>query len=438
MGKSKKKMQANEAWPEQKSIYSRSRENKLNSMITPIGFASLSADKKREQSWREYGYPDSLEFSDFYNLYRRNSLASGAIGILTDKCWQTYPKGVKEISDSIWAKFKDLDIKRLVGRYAGLILEINDNRALSQPVLKGKELVGVTPVWQDQLKPKYTKEGELFWEYTCLSTKENLESTETIRIHSDRVFALGDITNSKRAFLEPIYNDFVNIEKIKGGGGEGFFKNSARQLAITMSPEIRLKDLNNGKTSMREAINEMAYALNTGQDTAIGIQGGNIQTLTTSIPDPTPHFEINMQSIASHLGISKSVLVGNITGERASSEDMQALNEKAQGRRFIHLTPDIQSFIDKLIYLRIIRRKNIEIEWDDLSDSTAKEKLELALKAVQINQANFGEGEPVFTTDEIRELAGYEAKPSPFGEAEARIQGKVGQGDPEEEEEVEH
>ncbi len=46
----------------------------------------------------------------------------------------------KYVNKRIWKAFKEADQKRLVGRYAGLILHINDSGKWHEPVTKSKLL----------------------------------------------------------------------------------------------------------------------------------------------------------------------------------------------------------------------------------------------------------------------------------------------------------
>src|SRR5690554_6152062 len=46
---------------------------------------------KRAKAWIDYGYPNTLSFWDYLNLYQRNSIAFGGINRLVDKSWQDEP-----------------------------------------------------------------------------------------------------------------------------------------------------------------------------------------------------------------------------------------------------------------------------------------------------------------------------------------------------------
>lgn len=118
--------------------------------------------------------------------------------------------------------------RRLIGRYAGLLIHVRDNQPWDQPVTKGVGIAKFTPVWAGALTPKDFEENPdnenyglpTWWEY-----KERINSKTIARkIHPDRIFIFGDYSDDAIAFLEPSYNAFVSLEKVEGGSGESFLK----------------------------------------------------------------------------------------------------------------------------------------------------------------------------------------------------------------------
>ncbi|KAB2514005.1 DUF1073 domain-containing protein, partial [Enterobacter hormaechei] len=111
-------------------------------LLTP----SLGLDAKRNCAWAEYGFKEELTFGDLYKLYRRGGIAHGAVEKLVGKCWQSNPeiiegeksdetrketqweyKAKQVFTNRLWRAFLDADRRRLVGRYAGILLHIRDN-----------------------------------------------------------------------------------------------------------------------------------------------------------------------------------------------------------------------------------------------------------------------------------------------------------------------
>ena len=410
----------------------------------PMG---LGMDAKRSHAWCEYGWKEKIEFQDLYNAYKRGGLAFGAVTKLVGKCWGTMPwiiegeeqqdatkltaweQGLQALlPEDIWAKFEEADKRRLVGRYSALILRVRDGKKLKEPVRGRYGLADVIPVWANSIK---VSEWNLdssqenygtpkMWQYTA-----ELESgTKTLEdVHPDRVFILGDFSRDAIGFLEPAYNAFTNIEKVEGGSGESFLKNAARQVVTSFDKEIDLNGIATmyGVTieQLQEKFNEAARALNQGIDSMLITQGATTTAIQSTIADPSPTYNVNLQTVSAALDIPSKILVGMQTGERASTEDQKYWDARCQSRRERELTPDIRRFLKKLDSLKIIQLKPVyTVMWDDLTESTVEQKLDNASKLADINQKSVSG--TVFSDNEIRNAAGYEAvdMPEPMPEGD--------------------
>lgn len=410
----------------------------------PMG---LGMDAKRSQAWCEYGWKEKIEFHDLYNAYKRGGLAFGAVTKLIGKCWGTMPwiiegeeqqdatkltaweQGLQALlPEDIWAKFEEADKRRLVGRYSALILRVRDGKKLKEPVRGRYGLADVIPVWANSLK---VSEWNLdssqenygtpkMWQYTA----ELENGTKTLEdVHPDRVFILGDFSRDAIGFLEPAYNAFTNIEKVEGGSGESFLKNAARQVVTSFDKEIDLNGIATmyGVTidQLQEKFNEAARALNQGIDSMLITQGATTTPIQSTIADPSPTYNVNLQTVSAALDIPSKILVGMQTGERASTEDQKYWDARCQSRRERELTPDIRRLLKKLDGLKIIQLKPVyTVMWDDLTESTVEQKLDNAAKLADINQKSVSG--TVFSDNEIRNAAGYEATdiPEPMPEGD--------------------
>lgn len=413
---------------------SRARVNLLN----PNGFG---LDSKRSSAWAEYGYKADLDFDDLYKLYRRGGLAFGAVSKLNGNCWKTHPwliegdaneeskketqwdkAAKKTFTAKLWRAFAEADKRRLAGRYSALLLQINDGGDWDQPVSsKGKKLVGVVPVWEAAIKVKEYETSldsdnyglPKMWKYQEIGTDGRPK--EHRDVHPDRVFILGDYTADAIGFLEPVYNNFVNIEKVEGGGGESFLKNASRQLNVNFDKEIdfaNLASLYGVKVDeLQERFNEVAKEINQGNDVLMTTQGATVSTLVANVPDPTPTYDINLQTVSAGVDIPAKVLVGMQTGERASTEDQKYFNARCQSRRNGDLGYEISELAEHLTRISILKPVGeFTVMWDDLNEPTLTDKLDNAKKMSEVNASAISTGEEVFSQDEIRSVAGYETK----------------------------
>ncbi len=405
---------------------------------------TIGLDAKRNSAWCEYGFKEDLTFDDLYRLYRRGGIAHGAVRKITGTCWLSNPEIIegekadetRKVTDwerrakgifthRFWRAFAEADLRRLVGRYSGILLHIRDGKDWNLPVTRGKGLEKITVAWAGALVPAEWDTGlnsrtygqPKMWQYV-----ERLPngSTRRVDVHPDRVFILGDYSTDAIGFLEPAYNPFVSLEKVEGGSGESFLKNAARQLNINFDKEIDFSNLasmyNVDVTELQEKFNEAAVEVNRGNDALLTTQGATVTPLVSAVADPGPTYNVNLQTAAAALDIPTKILVGMQTGERASTEDQRYFNARCQSRRG-DLSFDIEDLCDKLVELGILNPvPQKTVIWDDLNASTDAEKLASAKLMADINSASIATGEQPFTGEEIRVAAGYEGSPEPLEE----------------------
>lgn len=404
----------------------------------------MGIDNKRPQAWCEYGFPEVISFGDFYSLYRRGGLAHGAVNKLIQTCWKTMPwmiegddqDGAKEETlwerglkpmiarGKFWRAVAEADKRRLVGRYSGLILQIKDSKTWDQPVDKSsKALVRMIPSWAGSLRPvefendpSSDRYGEpKMWQYTEAATDST--AGRQIKVHPDRLFILGDYSADAIGFLEPAYNAFISLEKVEGGSGESFLKNAARQLGVDFAKEVDLSAIASmygvSIDQLQQKFNDAAREVNRGNDLMLITQGATTTPLVSNIPDPTPTYSVNLQTVSAALDIPSKILVGMQTGERASSEDQKYFNARCQSRRG-ELTFEINDLFAHLMRIGVVKIKaEFTAMWDDLTEAAQADKLANAKVLSEINSTSLATGELVFSAAEIREAAGYDPDEQP-------------------------
>lgn len=397
----------------------------------------MGLDAKRGSAWCEYGFPNDLGFQEFYDLYRRGGLAHGAVNKLIGNCWKTLPwiiqgddqdnaenettwerKTKAVITPRMWRRVKEADRRRLVGRYAGLLIRVRDGGKWEDPIARSAALVDLIPAWQGALMPiefDQNEDSEAYGEPTMWQYQESGVGNRPgrrIKVHPDRVFILGDWTADGIGFLEPAYNAFVSLEKVEGGSGESFLKNAARHLSVSFDKEVDLGNIAQmygvSLQELHTKFNEAARDINRGNDVMLINQGAKVDPLVSNIPDPRPTYDVNLQTVSAALDIPSKILVGMQTGERASTEDQEYFNSRCQSRR-ADLAFEFEGLIDHLMRVRVIdTMAEYTVMWDDLSERKPSDKLAAAKIMSEINVAAIATGQPVFEPDEIREAAGYD------------------------------
>ncbi|WP_303763795.1 anti-CBASS protein Acb1 family protein [Sphingobium yanoikuyae] len=390
---------------------------------------------------RDYGWPEELSFEQLYDLYCRYSLATAAVDKTIAKTWQTMPelweseKPGKSAAEAvvakhfakrkIWRSLMDADRRSMVGAYAGAIILLRDGKQLFEPVdrvPRGIEsLAGIIPAWEEQLTPlEYDQDqtsetyGEpLYFQYDEQAVGDTQAVGKSqVRIHRDRILIWSDDgTINCRSALEPGFNDVSDAAKIKGAGAEGFWK-SARGAPIIEAPTgVSPEDVRNGlgvasNADAIDKLNDQVDQFQAGFDKALMLGSFSAKPLTISLPQPKEFWEIAAQSFAASVSMPVKILIGNVTGERASTEDADEWAQTNMSRRANRVIPLLDDLIGRLVRWGALDSKPWTIGWTSLLESSPDDKLARAEKMANINSQQGNE--PVFLADEIREEAGYQ------------------------------
>lgn len=405
-----------------------------------------SLDAKRPRAWMQYGYPDELSFSDYFKAYSRGGAAFGAVHRLLDKCWTERPRFKRPDTDEVtpwetalgaifdavnaWPKLRDWDRRNMVGRYAGLILRVADNRPLAEPLARGK-LRDLVPVYEDQLKVTAwntdTASDDFgkpsMWQYRMRAVQQGDSQgrpDQWVDVHPSRIVILAEGAPGGDFFdgvplLKAGYNQLVDLEKVSGGSAEGYLKNSSRHLTFKFdanaSPQAITTGANGqptGKT-VRQVVSEQTAELNTGIESAIATQGAEVGVLQTSMHDPEPSFRVAGNLFAASVQIPFTILFGQQTGRLASDQDQKDWAARCRSRQVNELTPALRELVTRLQACGAVEGGEFVVEWAPLDAPGEKDKVDLLDKLAAAMKAYFdATGEPLFTRDELRGVVDYE------------------------------
>lgn len=400
----------------------------------------------------DFGYPDQVSFELAFDAYCRNPLARAAVDKTVGKTWEDNPflqeyqrdgtesgdQGETQLEADIRQRFADLriwqhlaecDRRGLVGAYSGLILRFADGQPFKAPVrrvpggLMG--LVEVIPAWEGQLTPSQWDTDErsdsygqpLMYQF-AESAVGDQKQPRTFEIHPNRVIIWSrDGTLNGRSALEPGYNALLDMEKIRGGGGEGFWKNAKSGLSLEIDKDAKIESMATamgvGVTEVVDKIDEQVEGFNKGFDKSLLLQGIKATPMQVNLPSPEHFFAVAAQSFAASWSIPMKVLIGSQTGERASTEDSEEWAKVNMGRRTNIVVPAIMTFVNRLQRFGLLPSKDWFLSWTDLTESSMGEKIDRAVKMADVNSKQ-PTGEIVFTGDDIRSVVGME----PLSDAE--------------------
>lgn len=409
--------------------------------IRTMRAAMLSGlDAKRPRAWCEYGYASDLSFENYFLAYDRDGLGNAAIDIIADKCWQDHPWLIEGAPDresteltanearidrafsqaKVWQAFKEADIYAMVGGWSAIIIRIADSNELDQPTVRPsiEALTELVPVWANQLTAVHDS-NQVLQHYVYAEPQTDISPARNVNVHPDRVVIVGDPSRS-RPLLKAGFNALTTLEKVLGGAGESFLKNASRQLNVNYDSEVDLEDIaraNGGSVAeLHENLSGHVRDINSGVDLLMMTQGASVNPMTVAVSDPMPSYNVALQVFAASVKIPVKVLVGNITGERASTEDIKQLNDRCQSRRVSEVTAHIEKFVAKLKQIGMLAAGQYSIMWNDLRESTDGERADhvdklasIIEKIARADQSQMMTGsEPVLTVAELRSALGYD------------------------------
>lgn len=409
--------------------------------IRTMRAAMLSGlDAKRPRAWCEYGYASDLSFENYFMAYDRDGLGNAAVDIIADKCWQDHPWLIEGAPDrestaltanearidrvfsqaKVWQSFKEADVMALVAGWSAIIIRIADSNELDQPTVRPsiEALTELVPVWANQLTAVYDS-NQALQHYVYAEPQTDISPARNVNVHPDRVVIVGDPSRS-RPLLKAGFNALTTLEKVLGGAGESFLKNASRQLNVNYDSEVDLEDIaraNGGSVDdLHENLSGHVRDINSGVDLLMMTQGATVNPMTVAVSDPMPSYNVALQVFAASVKIPVKVLVGNITGERASTEDIKQLNDRCQSRRVSEVTAHIEKFVAKLKAIGMLSAGQYSVMWNDLRESTDAERAEHVTKLATIvetiaraEQSQLMTGAaPVLTLAELRSALGYD------------------------------
>jgi hypothetical protein len=402
-------------------------------------------DTKRLAPYKDYGFPEHPTFYDYYEQYRRNGYARAGVQRAIEKCWQDIPwllesedvhhetTAERQVADMLertqfWSKLKEADEKSRVGEYAGIILRFADDKLHNQPVdrvpggLDG--LVEIIPVYQAQLKPSDWITDERSPDYGKVKMYQFQESAvwegedahrmaRSFDVHPDRVHIWSrDGSVFGESVLMAGLNDLITLQKIIGAGGEGFWKNAKSSPHLQIDPETSMQSLAEslGVSTVDEvadAIGDQIDDWQRGFDNMLLTKGIESKSMNVTLPDPEQFIAGPLQSFTASVNTPLKILVGNQTGERASTEDQNDWNQTNAARRIGYIIPNIRRLVDRLVRVKVLPDVDWFVDWSDLTESSLEAKVGRVSKMAEINQKMLGR-DVVFTSTELREVIGME------------------------------
>jgi len=388
----------------------------------------------------DFGYPLELKFYHFWNMYRRFGIARNVVDLPVDTCWTKQPIVIgsdqfnREFErfakrTKLWVRAKGLDRRQRLGRYAGMFMRVRDGKMPSEKLeegsLNGESMImGMMPLYESQLEVIESDTDPMSENYgnpTILQYRQgavgsrNEEAQNSINIHASRIVFNSEYADDGWIYgipvLEPVYNSLMDLRKIIGSGGEGFYKNAAQATVFD------LKDTGNAamyEEKLKRFNDEYDDFIKNRSRRGLWTPGMEAKTLQSDLASPKEHFEAALADVAAGGKIAATILIGKQTGRLASTEDSRQFLSVCQSRNENHTVDLIMSILDWCMLYGALPTADYTVEFDDLLARSDEEKLESGKSMSQINKDQFmSGGEVPFSGEDIREVSGFEPDDMP-------------------------
>ena len=424
----------------------------LSDYGTSLLGAFRNADKKRDL-YEIGGYPTNVDFLMSYGFYRRSGFGRAAISKINDRTWSTPPKifdgdGTEDYdgekantsferavamlinNHNFLQVLYELDNRQAVGRYGSIAIAAKVNDSMRDPrvplrVNGVNNLISLKPCFEAQMEVVEDFVNDFndvdygnpeFYQFRPEKASNHRTNINYhYKFHRSRVITTAEGSGGDSIWgtsrLESGMNDLINLLKIGIAGAEGIFKNSRQRLHFNVvdkqmaemfarTPDGKKND------AYRESMRNFAFG---GYGADLVTSGVESHVIQASIQDPTGPHGVALQSFSSSINIPRTILTGIEIGERSSTENEKTFNNSIMSRRENYVTPYvIKRALKHLIDIGVLPEPNkgICVKWDNLNNPSLSEKMEIASKMSDVN-SKARNSEPVFTTTEIREVAGY-------------------------------
>lgn len=370
------------------------------------------------QIFEDFGYPETLAFANFWNMYRRFGPAQAICDIPVDFTWLDLPTvdgGDKFNTDfeklvkktRLWKRIKGADNRQRVGRYSGLFIRVRDNKKTDEPMetlSSIDNIVSFTPLYESQLKVSKTEQdpsslnfgNPTMYDFQgSVAGNRNEEQLSSFQIHESRIipFAEGADDGSiyGKSAIESSFNDLMDLRKISGAFSEGSYQNTRNTPVITAKEDYE-SPKGQDKIDFEDEYNEF---LNKWRKVFV-TEGLEFNYPDISQDDPESAYNNSMKNISAGAKIPSKLIVGNQEGNLASTEDGKHFLLSMMSRRENYGTESIENVIDWLVKYNVLTEPaDLTIEWDDLLAQSDKDKAAISKeRALAFNNLATGLSQP--------------------------------------------
>lgn len=372
------------------------------------------------------GYKRRLRLQDYRERYKRGGIAKRVVNAFPKATWRGEVELIEDSNpetltafETAWFELNDrlkvisvikrADVLAGLGRYAVILIGAPGN--LESPLPDSGEISFLQPFAEEEATITKLEENvrdPRFGQPIEYSLKRSQTIGSTVRtreprlVHYTRVIHIPcDGPMDEEMFgdprLEATWNYFDDLEKIAGGGAEAFFRNVKQALAVIVDKDVKMSQ------DKIDAMKEQAELLAHNMKRSIGLQGGDIKALNTTVTEFASNLTAILSLIAGTSEIPQRILLGSERGELASTQDRGNWADAVQDRRTQFAEPyALQPAVERFQAIGALPEVDAyDARWPDMENDD-KERAELAKLYAEVNKAN---PDRVALANEIRDKA---------------------------------
>jgi hypothetical protein len=387
---------------EKKGPIARANEYLRGALSYALGYSH----HHRRDLYEQFGYPRLITLDNLFAMYERNDVANRAINAYPKATWRDMPQILDEAGSSpdpededyspfvesvdelfeqfqvpYW--FERADRLASIGQFGLLVCGFADELEMDKPLAGTPKLIYLQAYLQrnvtvsqwdtDQKSPRFGK-PLIYTVRTGAFGIQQSSATKSFRVHHTRCIHIAEQLDQDDTFgmprLEPVFNRFMDLEKVLGGGSEIYWLNASRGVALTADADANIDDA--ALADMKTQLEEFDHQLRRN----IALQGVTATQLQSNIVDPSLFIDKLMDMIAGTLGIPKRILLGSEAGQLASGQDENNFADRVNERRKTFAGPRVlKPFLRMMIETKNVTEPNGQfwIDWPDSAASPEKQ-----------------------------------------------------------------
>lgn len=397
------------------------------------GIASEGSFDPRRAIYDECGFPEDTWINPerMRDLYNRDPIAARVVEIWPKECWQVTPEvyesedpktqtpfeqawdnlGKSLVSEpgyheqekgsAIWEYLLRADIMCGIGRYAVMLLGVDDGEPLDTPLLPSSALIQAGKrtgplelkflrVFPESLakintrednkkSPRYGQPKEYALSQDTVAESGATTSGQQVEnVHWTRVIHFVDNIQTSEIFgeyrLKPVLNDILSCQKPSWGSGEMYWKGAAPKISFETNPQLG-GDVNIDTDDFKDQVEQTINGL---QQYWV-LRGLTAKPIAPQAVDPSPFIDAPIRRICIKLGVPVPVFMGYEVGENAGTMNSEEWNDRVQQSQNGHRSPRvIAPLVNRLINLGILPTpKGYKIYWPTITNKSEKENAQV-------------------------------------------------------------